>query len=44
MYYIDMLNNGQYPKDRKLSVPSNPWSLYIVGITRASTLGSLDIT
>jgi hypothetical protein len=26
------------------SVPSNPWALSIVGITRASTLGSLDNT
>jgi hypothetical protein len=52
MYYVDRLNNGQHPKGRKWlaigydlkSVPSNPWALSIVGITRASTLGSLDNT
>jgi hypothetical protein len=33
-----------WQSDTTSSVPSNPWALFIVGITRASTLGSLDNT
>jgi hypothetical protein len=33
-----------WQSDTTASVASNPWALFIVGITRASTLGSLDNT
>jgi hypothetical protein len=33
-----------WQSDTTLSVPSNPWALSIVGITRTSTRGSLDNT
>jgi hypothetical protein len=33
-----------WQSDTTSSVPSNPWALYIVGITRVSTLGSLHNT
>jgi hypothetical protein len=33
-----------WQSDMTLSVPSNPWVLSIVGITRVSTKGSLDNT
>jgi hypothetical protein len=35
---------SNWQSDTTSSVPSNPWSLSIVGITRVSTLGSLDNT
>jgi hypothetical protein len=35
---------SSYQSDTTSSVPSNPWALSIVGITRVSTLGSLGNT
>jgi hypothetical protein len=35
---------SSWQSDTTSSVPSNPWTLSIVSITRASTLGSLDNT